>query len=362
MNERLKILHVLHFGSKNKRNGVIEAVLSLAQAQREAGAEVLVASASRNSSVPDSEYVAFDSRKSFLEILDTFQPDITHVHDMYWLEMPMVAKSLKNRQIPYILTFHGGASKTTNKRHWLKKKAARILMFNYVIRNAQRVVYLTEGEMRNSIAKRTNPRYLIIPNGISLPTQVTERQHATPYTIVFLSRMDFHGKGLDLLEQAIAQLKDKLSGKVQFRFYGYTYDDTYRVFEQYGDFAKYCGYVSGNDKDKILTDSDMMILPSRSEGMPVSILEGLAYGLPCIVTPQTNMADLVTDKHCGWVCQLSAQSIADTVRKAVADYVTNGKQLRLNAMAAAEEFSWQNVSKLSLEKYRNLLKERTLKL
>ena len=68
MNERLKILHVLHFGSKNKRNGVIEAVLSLAQAQREAGAEVKVASASRNSSVPDSDYVAFDSQKSFQEI------------------------------------------------------------------------------------------------------------------------------------------------------------------------------------------------------------------------------------------------------------------------------------------------------
>ncbi|MBR4803600.1 MAG: glycosyltransferase [Bacteroidales bacterium] len=355
MTEKIRVMHVLHFGRMNKRNGVIDAVLSLAQAQRRAGGEVLVASASQNTSVAENEYSLFRTKADFEALLLSFKPDIVHVHDMYWMEMPMVAHCLKNNDIPYLLTFHGGASKVSARKKWFKKKVARILLFNYVIRNAKRVVYLTEGEMRSSIAHRTNSRYLIIPNGISLPEKLPERLPEKPFTIIFLSRMEFHGKGIDLLEQAVSKLKNELSGQVQFKLYGYTYDDTYHIFDQYGDFARYCGYVQGEEKAKVLAEADIMILPSRSEGMPVSILEGLAYGLPCIVTPQTNMGDLVQNGRCGWVCQLSAESIADTIRQAVADYQSNSSVLQSNARAAAERYSWQNIANQSLEQYRNII-------
>ena len=351
----MKILHILHFGNKDKRNGVIEAVLSLACAQRGAGAEVLVASASRNASVDSAEYQFFGNKRDLQSLLDTFKPDIAHVHDMYWPQMPMVAYCLKHSDIPYLLTFHGGASKVANRQKWLKKKAARILLFNYVIRNARHVVYLTEGERRSSIARRTNPHSLILPNGIALPDEVSGHTPQPPYTIVFMSRMDYHGKSLDLLGQAIEQLQGELAGKARFRFYGYTYDDTYKLFDRFGDFAKYCGYVQDRAKEQALAGADIMILPSRSEGMPVSILEGLAHGLPCIVTPQTNMADEIQKSGCGWVCQLSAQSIADTIRQAVSDYDTNFKTLRNNARRAAQKYSWPNVAALSLDFYSQTL-------
>jgi glycosyltransferase involved in cell wall biosynthesis len=58
---------------------------------------------------------------------------------------------------------------------------------------------------------------------------------------------------------------------------------------------EYIGLVSGNDKKKLLLDSDIMVLPTtyKIEGQPISIVEGMAAGLPIISTQKGCITDLV---------------------------------------------------------------------
>ena len=45
---------------------------------------------------------------------------------------------------------------------------------------------------------------------------------------------------------------------------------------------------------------DMLIQPSRSEGMPNTVLEAMSIGLPILATKHTNIVDILKKNRCGW--------------------------------------------------------------
>ena len=216
------------------------------------------------------------------------------------------------------MVFHGGASRDNAKKGWLKKIIANLLLFNWFIYKAKAVVYLSENEYKKSVFKRINSNYTILPNGVNVPDDIIpSRVVQEKMNITFLSRIDYYGKGIDVLLEAIKKLQcEGWEDKIEFNFYSNKYDDTYKLLLEYGDFVKYHGFVAGYEKAEVLKKASINILPSRSEGMPMTILEALSYGCPCMVTPMTNMAELIKENHCGWVIELTAESITETIKKA----------------------------------------------
>ncbi|MEN1932826.1 glycosyltransferase [Escherichia coli] len=49
----------------------------------------------------------------------------------------------------------------------------------------------------------------------------------------------------------------------------------------------------GLKKEEVLESNNIFIMTSRYEGLPVSVLEALAYGNICLLTEGTNMAKIV---------------------------------------------------------------------
>ena len=355
----MKILHIAYFGRSGKLNGIYEAVTCLANAQIKLNNDVKIAITTKQS-VVDEQFIYYTpTTKEFKTLLDSYKPDIVVFNSLYEIQQITFSHLLRKRNIPYVLVFHGGASRDNAKKGWLKKKIANLLLFNWFIHKAKAVVYLSENEYKKSVFKRINKNYTILPNGVNVPNDIIpNRVVQKKMNITFLSRIDYYGKGIDVLLEAVKKLQcEGWEDKIEFNFYGNKYDDTYKLLLEYGDFVKYHGFVTGNEKAEVLKKASMNILPSRSEGMPMTILEALSYGCPCMVTPMTNMAELIKENHCGWVIDLTAESIVQTIKNAYNELSVNPNKYVEQCRKTAEKYSWDNVAEESIMFYQKLIKK-----
>jgi glycosyltransferase involved in cell wall biosynthesis len=92
---------------------------------------------------------------------------------------------------------------------------------------------------------------------------------------------------------------------------------------------------------EIMVESDVLVLPSLSEGFGLVVTEALSCGLPVIVTPNVGASDLVGDGREGFVVPVcSAEAIADRLNALNRDreLLTH---MSHNAQLTAERQSWE---------------------
>ncbi|MDD9148992.1 glycosyltransferase family 4 protein [Sporolactobacillus sp. CQH2019] len=103
--------------------------------------------------------------------------------------------------------------------------------------------------------------------------------------------------------------------------------------EQFDSRIRYLGTVTGVKKKQLLLRSDAMVLPTRYriEGQPISIIEGMAAGLPIISSAQGAIPELIEGS--GIVLDtVDRSSIAAAIRSLITDkalykkYALNGRK------------------------------------
>ena len=62
------------------------------------------------------------------------------------------------------------------------------------------------------------------------------------------------------------------------------------------------GWVRDEEKDKLLRESDLFFLPSYNEGMPMSVLDAMGYGLPVVSTNVGGIPKIVINGKNGYCC------------------------------------------------------------
>lgn len=67
-----------------------------------------------------------------------------------------------------------------------------------------------------------------------------------------------------------------------------------------GEAVEFCGF--SNDVPAFLGSLDVFVLPSLSEGMPLSLMEAIASGLPVVATAVGGVARIVKATDSGWIC------------------------------------------------------------
>lgn len=352
----MKILHIAAYNNLYF-NGVYSVLAELTKEQLALGHQVKILNIDNNEGKMLPIEQKAGSQQDFRQLIHEYLPDIAILHGVYKPCYLGYIRTLRKQQVPYLVEPHGGSSLQNAKKHWFKKMIGRWLIGNRLFSHAKAVIYLNQKEADECIYQRQRRDYVIIPNGVgNIPPKPQSVWHE-PVKFIFLARIDIDQKALDLLFPAIKRFNSLGNkGKAEFHFYGKARMPEYiTAFDNYikeaDDNVFYHGPAFGEDKIKAYHASDVFILTSRFEGMPMSVLEALACGLPCLLTPQTNMADLIEQHHCGWTTSLDVNAIAESLQRIVMDYPTVAKDFSEKARQAVAQYSWNNIAKKSISCY-----------
>jgi glycosyltransferase involved in cell wall biosynthesis len=92
------------------------------------------------------------------------------------------------------------------------------------------------------------------------------------------------------------------------------------------EIIEYVGWIEGDRKTELLKKSDVYILPSYSEGLPISILEAMSYKLPIISSPVGGIPEIVKDGENGF---LVAPGNLKDIENAMRFFIENPDKIQL---------------------------------
>ena len=146
-------------------------------------------------------------------------------------------------------------------------------------------------------------RIEIIKNVISAPR--VDKQQTSYFTLLFLGLLGKNKGIYDLLE-CIRDHKVEFQGKLKLYIGGNgEIEQVKQLIKEYGiaDIVIFEGWVSGDKKIELLNKSDVYILPSYKEGLPISILEAMSYEMPIISTPVGGIPEIVSNGENGYLVE-----------------------------------------------------------
>ena len=224
-----------------------------------------------------------------------------------------VLKWAKKNSIPIVSTWHGtslteistffsSASYHPRYWHWLLimpfTLLKRYLTMDLAVRKASSKITLVSPTLEKNMKLLTNGKVITIPNGISLPS-IKSKPKSKPLQCLAIGRMEKE-KGIHFAIQAIANLPKNQQKNVLLNVVGEgNYLPRLRQIAAdlgVGEVVIFHGRADDNLLNEIYHQSRIHLMPTtRQEGLPLTILEGMAYGLATIASDIGGIPGVITN-------------------------------------------------------------------
>jgi glycosyltransferase involved in cell wall biosynthesis len=288
-------------------------------------------------------------------------PDVVHIHfasgasNVRKIIMARLAMAFGANVIMHA---HGGYY----QKHWEQMSPTlRTITLGTLLR-AKRLVVLGEGwrEFFESIGIPKH-RIVVAPNPVVLPESVPPRDETGTVRFVYFGLITARKGVFDLVE-AIARLSPECRARVHFTLAGNGELGPLRErVTSLGvqDIVEIRAWVDPIERDKLLASANAFVLPSHTEGLPMSLLEAMAWGLPPLCTPVGSIPEYVIDGANGMlVPPADVSKLAEAIEKLVAANEQRTYMGRL-ARATVEPLCVKQYSNRMCAVYRSLANNNT---
>ncbi|MEM2109934.1 MAG: glycosyltransferase family 4 protein [Candidatus Odinarchaeota archaeon] len=287
--------------------------------------------------------------------------DIVHAHGHIFFTSNQVAFAKKMKKYKYVLHLHGGIIPEPNgsgeKRFWVKKWFYDPTLGSFTVRAADVVASVSKKDIGEAIRifKCKREKFVWIPPAVD--TRKFCNNHNTnngSRNITFIGRLE-PWKGADLFID-IAKKISRIDSDIKFTVVG---DGSLRydlIKAAAGYPIRFLGAVNHDDIPEILSQSTLLILPSRLEGLPTVCIEALACGVPVIASNVGGTCEVVQHGYTGYIFNL--QELEKVVEYAWD--ILNSPELRdkmgdHGAKIVEKLFSWDEVVKKVEELYYKII-------
>ena len=215
-------------------------------------------------------------------------------------------------------------------------------------------ICVAEGDRESGLRARTcrGSRTVVIRNGVDLDRpRRTPPPSARPCTVVSVGRLR-HPKDFATLVRAMAALAP---GTARLRIVGDGPDRSAVASEIAGLGLDHAVELLGtrDDVGDLLADADLFVLSSESEGLPMSVLEAMAAGLPVVASAVGGVPELVRDGETGTLVPPGdSRALAVAIERLAADPALRERMGAAGHRRAEREFSLDRCRREHLELYR----------
>jgi glycosyltransferase involved in cell wall biosynthesis len=294
----------------------------------------------------------------YLYHLAMFRPHIVHIHTAsytsFWEKIVylFIAKALGRK---VILHSHGGFFS-----EFYENSAG---FAQYLIRitfNACDMVFVLSESWRTFFKTISPIRSIqIVPNGIHLePFQNTKIPKTANSSFLFVGRVG-KPKGVYELLEAISLAKKGGLDCTVFLMGAGELENVKKVSTQLNiaDNVEILGPKYGKEKFEFYSKAWCFVLPSHAEGMPITILEAFAAGLPVISTKVGSIPSVVKEGENGFLFKKqNVEQLHEVLLRIAKDEKLRSAMRENNVFVVSQKYDIKNSAQIIFDNYEKLAK------
>ena len=302
---------------------------------------------------------------ALLRLVKKVKPDVIYAH---WFTPQAVISSWVGSitKTPFVFTTHAADVAVWHKipligKPIVQSNTRKARAFTAVSRRSMAKLerFFTQEEwskLQNNSA--------IIPMGVGI-TPASDAKSGSGQNILFVGRL-VEKKGVHFLLPAYAQILKQFPGsKLTVAGDGPMLEELQKQAADLGisSHVSFPGYITGEAKSQYIASSDIYVVPSiitssgDAEGLPVSLMEGLANGKLCIATNESGADDILHDGTDGFlVPEKDVEALATALTNALLLQPSATTAMRVQAQATAAQFAWPRIAQAHLDFFESNLK------
>lgn len=194
------------------------------------------------------------------------------------------------------------------KEFYLESSSKNRSKIRLLLRESDKVITL--GKNWNDTIKEIEPSVdsIIIRNAVKIP-KYQNKLNSKQVSILFLAVLNERKGIIDLIKASKKVINEiKREGReVKFVIAGdgplYEISKNLIKDNNQDQYFEFHGWVNNKHKHILLRNTDVFVLPSYNEGLPLSILEAMSYGIPIVATDVGSINDAVIDNRNGYLIE-----------------------------------------------------------
>jgi glycosyltransferase involved in cell wall biosynthesis len=237
-------------------------------------------------------------------------------------------------------------------------------ILRFLIGKCSRAIVLSKSwqDYYSSTFNLNKSQVVVLYNPVIIPLNIPDRSGRMQLKFVFLGRIGKRGGALDLAKSVMSfPQQDKGAFDLINAFAALPESDRDRVelvLAGNGDLdaanqlisdlkltekITILSWIDPQQRDELLASADAFVLPSYNEGLPMSMLESMAWGLPVIVTPVGGIPEVIIHNQNGLLVEPGKQAQLVTAMQSL----IGDEHLRISLGKAARD----RVKELDINNY-----------